>query len=44
MRLGKAFKAFSNTRNPSEWLMEAFGIRKSKTGVSVTVQLSLIHI
>ena len=41
MRLGKAFKAFSNTRNPSEWLMEAFGIRKSKTGVSVTVQSAL---
>ncbi len=41
MRLGKAFKAFSNTRNPSEWLMEAFGIKKSKTGVSVTVQSAL---
>ena len=41
MRLGKAFKAFSNVRNPSEWLMEAFGVKKSKTGVSVTVNSAL---
>ena len=41
MRIGKTFKAFSNTRNPASWLIEAFGGTKSKTGVNVTVESSL---
>lgn len=41
MRIGKTFKAFSNTRNPASWLIEAFGGKKSKTGVNVTVETTL---
>lgn len=41
MRLGKKFKALSSAKNPTNWLMEAFGVRKSKTGVNVTVESSL---
>ena len=41
MKLGKTFRAFSNQRNPSQWLIEAFGGKPSKTGVKVTVETSL---
>ena len=41
MKLGKTFRAFSNQRNPSQWLIEAFGGKPSKTGVKVTVGSSL---
>lgn len=41
MKLGKTFKAFSNSKNPTDWLVEAFGGKKSKTGINVTVESSL---
>jgi len=41
MKLGKKFKAFTNQRNPSQWLMEAFGSTKSKTGINVTVNSAI---
>ncbi len=41
MKLGRKFKAFATAKNPSEWLIEAFGGKKSKTGINVTVESSL---
>ncbi len=41
MKLGKTFRAFSNQKNPTQWLVEAFGGKKSRTGVKVTVESSL---
>jgi HK97 family phage portal protein len=43
MKLGKKFKAFatSGMRNPSQWLIEAFGGKPSKTGINVTIESSL---
>ena len=41
MKLGKAFRAFSNTKNPTQWLVEAFGGKPSKTGVKVTVESAI---
>jgi len=43
MKLGRKFNALvtSGIKNPSQWLIEAFGGKPSKTGVSVTVESSL---
>lgn len=41
MRLGRTFKALSTAKNPSQWLVEAFGGKPSKTGVNVTIESSL---
>ena len=41
MKLGKSFKALSGIKNPTNWLVEAFGGKKSKTGINVTTQSAL---
>ena len=41
MKIGKKFRAFATASNPTEWLIEAFGGKKSKTGINVTVESSL---
>ena len=41
MKLGKTFRAFSNQRNPAQWLVEAFGGKPSKTGIRVTADSAL---
>lgn len=41
MKLGKTFRAFANQRNPTQWLMESFGFKPSKTGVRVTAETAI---
>jgi HK97 family phage portal protein len=40
-KVKQIFQAFSNQRNPTSWLMEAFGGRPSRTGIKVTTESSL---
>lgn len=42
-KIGRKFKAFatSGVKNPSQWLIEAFGGKPSKTGINVTIESSL---
>ena len=43
MKLGKTFRSLkaATSKNPTQWLIEAFGGTKSKTGINVTVESSL---
>ena len=39
--IGRAYRAFSNLKNPSAWLTEFFGGTQSKTGIKVTTDSAL---
>lgn len=41
MKIGKTFRALTTATNPANWLVEAFGGKKSKTGINVSVDSAL---
>jgi len=40
-KMKQVFRAFSNIKNPTQWLVEAFGGKPSKTGIKVTTESAL---